>query len=213
MPGSSDPARLRIQVKDLWMRKEPMGNKLMDPFPTLATSRLFLSEPGLDDAEAVFAFRSDEIVQRYNGGQMTSRHEAVKLIEELQAGIRDGTKLHWGVSVPPQNTIIGLFGYANWAREHRRAEIGYCLHRDFWGRGFAIEALEAIIEYGFQSMDLNRIYACPWAENIRSIRLLEKTGFSCEGVLREEYCNEGSFHDEAIYALLRRDHEARRNVS
>ena len=55
-------------------------------------------------------------------------------------------------------------------------------------------------------MDLNRIHACPWAENVASVRLLEKLGFRREGVLREEHWEEGAFHDEALYALLRREY-------
>ena len=115
--------------------------------------------------------------------------------------------IEWGVTLQGgDDTVLGIFGYANWSQIHRRAEIGYCLRRDYWRQGIGLEALSAIIAFGFQAMDLNRIHACPWVENVASVRLLEKLGFRREGVLRDEYWEEGAFHDEALYALLRREY-------
>ena len=161
----------------------------------------------------MFTFRSDPVVQRYNGGAMSNLAEAAKLIEEMDAGLREGTKIHWVVTVLPGQAAVGLFGFANWSHKDRRAEIGYCLHRDYWGRGLALEAMERLIEYGFREMDLNRISACTWLENVASIKLIERAGFIREGVLREEFFAEGSFHDEAHYSLLRREFRIASDVS
>ena len=105
------------------------------------------------------------------------------------------------------DSVIGIFGYANWSLTHRRAEIGYDLAKEFWRQGIGSEALCPILAFGFQSMDLNRIHACPWVENIASTRLIEKHGFVREGVLRDELWADGAFHDEALYALLRSEYE------
>ena len=122
--------------------------------------------------------------------------------------------LEWGVTMPGgSDTVLGIMGYANWSQVHRRAEIGYCLRRDHWRRGIAEEALRTIIQFGFQSMNLNRIHACPWVENIASVRLLEKLGFQREGVLRDEYWEDGAFHDEALYAILRSEYLMTRDAS
>ena len=177
-----------------------------DIFPALRTKRLLLREITAADAAAVFQFRSDPEVQRYNDGVMTGVQEAVDLIASLADGYRRQTMLEWGVTLhEDQDTVMGIMGYANWSREHRRAEIGYCLRRDHWRRGIAEEALRVIITFGFEEMQLNRIHACCWVENVASIRLIEKLGFQREGVLRDEYWQDGAFHDEALYALLRRD--------
>lgn len=175
-------------------------------FPTLKTDRLLLREIVPEDAPAVFAFRSDPEVQRYNGGAITRIDEAAALIEELAAGYRQRTIVEWGVTLHGEAAVLGLFGYANWAQGNRSAEIGYCLHRRYWRRGIAHEALTAIIAFGFDEMGLNRIHACPWSENIASCRLLEKLNFVREGVRRDEYWAEGAFHDEALYSLLRREY-------
>jgi ribosomal-protein-alanine N-acetyltransferase len=175
-------------------------------FPRLETERLVLRRLSLDDASAVFAFRSDPEVQRYNGGALTRIEEAADLITLFETGFRERTRIEWGVTLRgADDTVIGDFGYAHWSQIHRRAEIGYCLARDYWRRGIASEALQAIVAFGFHAMALNRIHACPWTENVASVRLLEKHGFQKEGVRRDEFWNEGAFHDEALYALLRRE--------
>lgn len=180
---------------------------MRENFPVLQTERLLLREITLADAPAVFAFRSDPEVQRYNDGVMIRPEEATNLITLLDTGYQQQTMIEWGVTLRGGNdAVLGIFGYANWSVSHRRAEIGYCLAKSYWRQGIAWEALCAIIAFGFQDMDLNRIHACPRMENVASLRLLEKLGFQCEGVLREEFWEDGAFRDEALYALLRREY-------
>ena len=181
---------------------------MSDDFPILETPRLRLRRFTYADVPALFEFRSDPEVQRYNGGPMASPDEAVALIAHLDAGFLDRTQLPWALTLREgDDQDLGLFGFANWSVEHRRAEIGYCLHRDFWGQGLALEALTAIVAFGFGPMNLNRIHACPWVENVASTRILEKLGFRLEGVMRDEFWQNDAFHDEAHYALLRREFE------
>lgn len=181
----------------------------LEDFPHLQTKRLLLRQITLEDAPAVFQFRSDPEVQRYNDGVMSRLEQAKDLITKLANGYREQTMLEWGVTLQEgDDTVLGIFGYANWSQVHLRAEIGYCLRRDYWRQGIGEEALRAIIAFGFQAMNLNRIHACPWTENVASVQLLEKLGFQREGVLREEYWEEETFHDEALYALLRREYLA-----
>ena len=176
-------------------------------FPCLQTERLILGRLTVEDASAVFAFRSDPEVQRYNGGALTRIEEAADLIILFESGFRERTRIEWGITLRgADETVIGDFGYAHWSPSHRRAEIGYCLARGHWRQGIASEALRAIVAFGFQSMELNRIHACPWCENVASVRLLERNGFQQEGVRREEFWDGGAFHDEALYALLRREY-------
>ncbi|CAN5535593.1 hypothetical protein BH11ARM2_BH11ARM2_31510 [soil metagenome] len=139
---------------------------------------------------------------------MVDHSEAVRMVGDIHAGYARRVSTHWGVTVAPDDVAVGLFGYGSWSQEHRRAEIGYCLHRDYWGQGFALEALMPLIAYGFREMGLHRIHACTWVENVASVRLLEKCGFRREGVLRDEYFFEGCFHDEAHYAMLDREFES-----
>ena len=180
-----------------------------EKFPILQTERLVLRQMVAADAESVFAFRSDREVQRYNGGAIHRLEQASELIQEITDDYRKGVGLEWGVTRRGDDSVLGIFGYTHWSDEHQRAEIGYCLHRGHWRQGIAQEAMRAILTFGFGTMGLNRIHACPWADNIASVRLLEKLGFHHEGTLRDEYWQDGRFHDERAYALLRREFVAR----
>ena len=106
-----------------------------------------------------------------------------------------------GLSTVP---ALGLFGYHRWYHYHRRADIGYDLARELWGQGLATEALTAAIRFGFSDMQLNRIEAQTIADNEPSTRLLGRLGFAREGTRRRySWEEDGTFHDGAIYGLLR----------
>jgi len=87
---------------------------------------------------------------------------------------------------------------------HRRsAEIGYWLGKRFWGRGIMTEAVIAVTELGFASFDLCRIYACVFAWNPASARVLEKAGYQLEGRLRRSVTKAGHTIDQLLYAVIR----------
>lgn len=173
-------------------------------FPTLETERLLLRRIVPEDARALFAFRSDPEVQRYNGGPLAHAEQAAELVALFEAGFQARTRLEWGIVLKgADDRLIGDAGYAHWSQRHRRAEIGYGLARIHWRQGIAAEAVAAILRFGFEGMDLHRIHACPLVENMASVRLLEKLGFRREGIRRDEIWADGAFHDEALYALLR----------
>ena len=89
------------------------------------------------------------------------------------------------------------------------AELGYWLAEPYWGRGIATRAVRATCGVGFQDQDLARIFACVFEENIRSCRVLEKTGFTLEGVHRKAVFKNGALTDEKMYALLREEWQPR----
>ena len=86
------------------------------------------------------------------------------------------------------------------------AELGYWLAEDFWGKGIMTRAVQQICEEGAERWeDLLRIYAEPFAHNTASRRVLEKAGFTLEGVLRKSVCKRGRVCDSCMYALLVED--------
>ena len=88
----------------------------------------------------------------------------------------------------------------------KSAELGYWLAEDFWGKGIMTEAVRRMCEEGFaQWDDLLRIYAEPFAHNAGSRRVLEKVGFSLEGVMRRGVYKRGQVFDFCMYALLREE--------
>ena len=88
----------------------------------------------------------------------------------------------------------------------KTAELGYWLAEDFWGKGIMTRAVRQICEEGFTRWDgLVRIYAEPFAHNAGSRRVLEKAGFTLEGVLRQSVFKRNEVCDSCMYALLRKE--------
>jgi ribosomal-protein-alanine N-acetyltransferase len=86
--------------------------------------------------------------------------------------------------------------------ERFSAEIGYWLGEPFWGRGITVEALLIVSQYAFETRNLLRLFALPFADNRQSIRVLEKAGYALEGTLRSSSVKSGVIRDQALYALV-----------
>jgi ribosomal-protein-alanine N-acetyltransferase len=93
--------------------------------------------------------------------------------------------------------------------QHRHAELGYWLGVDYWGQGYATESGREMIRYGFEQLDLHRIFATHFAHNPASGNILRKLGMRHEGCQREHLLKWGQFVDSEIYGLLRHEWEAR----
>jgi RimJ/RimL family protein N-acetyltransferase len=86
--------------------------------------------------------------------------------------------------------------------ERISAELGYWLGERVWGRGIATAAVVGVATHAFATFDLARLFAIPFAGNFASRRVLEKAGFSLEGILRRSAIKNGQIQDQALYALL-----------
>ena len=173
-------------------------------FPVLTTDRMVLRELRNEDAADLLIFRGDVEAQRFNSEPLQTLEQSVALMDEVRGDYAAETGVPWAVTLKASGRVVGLFGYQNWARYHRRAEIGYDLARDLWGQGFATEALAAVVRFGFADMDLNRIEAQTIADNEPSTRLLGRLGFILEGTRRSySWEEDGTFHGGAIFGLLR----------
>jgi ribosomal-protein-alanine N-acetyltransferase len=106
------------------------------------------------------------------------------------------------------NKVIGNCGFHTWIHEHDRAELGYGLHDDYKGKGFMSEALEAILQYGFEEMGLNRAEALISPKNTPSINLVTKFGFIKEGIIRNHYFIDNVYEDSISYSLLKSEYKA-----
>jgi [ribosomal protein S5]-alanine N-acetyltransferase len=180
-------------------------------FPVLETERLILRQLTPEDGESVFDIRKNFEVTRYNGGAAyTDIEQAFRLIDRVSGDYMHGLSLRWGITLRGNDRVIGMCGYNYWIRIDARASIGYDLAYEHWGRGIMPEAVGAMIDFGFDHMLLNRIEADASLENTASARVLEKLGFTCEGIQREQYFEEEDYHDLVLFALLRADYEERR---
>jgi RimJ/RimL family protein N-acetyltransferase len=89
--------------------------------------------------------------------------------------------------------------------ERFSAEIGYWLGEPLWGRGIATEALGLVTGYAYSTFNVLRLFALPFADNLGSIRVLEKAGYVREGVMRSSSVKYGQPRDQALYARINAD--------
>lgn len=175
----------------------------------LQTGKLSLRPIGIIDAEGLFAMLSDPESMKYWSDQPIKDIEAAKKVlrEDTESDAR-GDSMCWAVMLEGQETMIGKCILFQFSQANRRAEVGYILNRKYWGQGLMRQALEAVIDFAFTTLDLHRLEADVDSENIPSLGLLERLGFQREGLFRERWCVYGEWQDSVMLGLLNPSHSA-----
>lgn len=186
------------------LRVLDMNATILD-VPELAGPRLRLRALDTRDADALFAMRADPLVMRYwSQPPWRERAQAIEYIERMQRE-REHVEFYPWVTALDDDVLIGTCSLFALSREHGRAEIGYALRREFWGRGLAQDMLALALTHAFDAIGLNRIEADIDPDNAASCRLAERLGFTREGLLRERWRVDGGVQDTALYGLLARE--------
>ncbi|WP_232221489.1 GNAT family N-acetyltransferase [Burkholderia sp. WSM2232] len=173
-------------------------------FPNLTTARLSLRELLLSDAPSLFAVHGDPESMRWFGTDaMTEIGEAAKMIQMFAEWRRSGSGVRWAVTRLSDGLFLGTCGLFRWNRNWRSCVVGYELAPIARGNGYMNEALSAAIDYGFDTMQLNRIEAQVHPQNAPSIKTLEALGFLREGYQRQAGYWRATYHDLLQFALLR----------
>ena len=176
------------------------------PTPTLLTARLRLRPFAGADADALFALHSNAHVLRYwDSPPWTDRARAERFLAMCEQVAEEGSGARAAVERASDGAFIGWCGLTKWDPVHRSASLGYCLDDAAWGHGYATEAARALLQWGFDTLDLNRVQAEADTRNTASARVLEKLGFLLEGTLREDCVVNGDVSDSWVYGLLRRE--------
>jgi RimJ/RimL family protein N-acetyltransferase len=177
---------------------------LRPSFP-LRTERLLLRPFGDDDLQALYLMQSREDVTRYLYWGPRSSDEARHMLERLMrmtAIDDDSSALRLAALLQDSGVLIGDFSLQRVSREHGQGEIGFIVHPDHHGRGYATEAASLLLRLGFEELGLHRIVGRCDARNTASARLMERLGMRREAHLRENEFVKGEWCDELIYAML-----------
>ena len=113
----------------------------------------------------------------------------------------------WNIHLRDSAQYLGNIGLHTINTRHRRGEIGYYLNENQRKKGYMSEAVKVVVKYGFESLDLNRITACVHPDNLPSKSIILNLGFQKEGLLRQDYIQDGVIYDSEIYGLLKSDYE------
>lgn len=176
------------------------------PTPVLETDRLRLRPFDDADADALYALQSDAHVLRYwDSAPWTDRASVARFMAGCRQMADEGSGARVAIERTSDRSFIGWSTFNGWNPGFRSASLGYCLGRSAWGHGYATEAARVLLQWAFDTLDLNRVQAEADTRNAASARVLVKLGFRHEGTLREDCIVDGVVSDSAVYGLLRRD--------
>jgi ribosomal-protein-alanine N-acetyltransferase len=196
------------------MSSEPTISDVFGDLPTIETERLRLRKIRLEDVDDVYEYTRDPEVARHTSWPPHgSREVSAGFVASLVEDYAKGELAPWGVELKAEGKLLGTCGFIAWHARHRKAEIGYAMHRGYWGRGLMTEAVRAVVDFGFERMALHRVEALCDTDNVGSYRVMEKAGMAFEGVLRGYIFSKGAHRDLRIHAVLRPDWEAARSSS
>ncbi|MCB9045678.1 MAG: GNAT family N-acetyltransferase [Chitinophagales bacterium] len=175
---------------------------------TIETERLVLNEITPKVHEYIMSHYDDDAIMKFFGHSTVKELMAEK--ERFMQGVSSYyfTFRRFTMVDKATGITIGQCGFHKWYTDHAKAEFGYALNNDeVKNKGFMTEAAKAIVAYGFEKMELNRIEAFASPANEPSIRLLKSLGFTYEGLMREHYYKNGLIEDSACYSLLKREYK------
>ena len=182
---------------------------MFQPIQSLSTARLRIDPLVMEDAEGFLALYGDPGVMKYLPVPPLANIEAARsLLETYVERIAAGEQFRWAIRTRDDDAIIGALKLDTPNDAGRAAEIGYMLVRDAWGKGYATEAMRALIHHAFTVLNRHYLEALIYADNTASRRLVERLGFKLEGYFREHEWSEeeGRFLDDCVYTLLEQEY-------
>jgi RimJ/RimL family protein N-acetyltransferase/predicted N-acetyltransferase YhbS len=203
--GWSEP-EVKLLRKNLAAKPAPQETRLRSGVmqPALRTRRLFLRPFELSDGEDLRRLAGDraiadttlQIPHPYEVGM------AEEWILTQQPRFEAGEQVVFAVVLRESDQLIGAMGLVIEGK-FRRAELGYWIGRPYWRNGYCTEAAQAVLEYGFRSLNLNRIHAYHFKRNPASGRVMQKLGMKHEGSAPQHVMKWGLFEDVELYGILR----------
>ena len=188
-----------------------MYSTYFKPFPQFETERLILRKVKKSDASDLYEYCKSPVSAKFADWYPHDDIGVTKqYISWLLAGVKKGQYMRWCIELKETGKVIGTCSFTAMDSNFKIAEIGYGILKEYWGRGFAAEAVSEIMEYGFCNIGLCRIYARIMKENTASVHLAQRLGMECEGFMRKAvWCKEKA-HDIYYYAIT--DDEYKRKL-
>ncbi len=176
---------------------------------TIETERLILRRfQYTDDDSMLKNWIADEKIQSMYSEPVYSTKETVKaLLDQYIGSYEKNDYYRWAIIEKNAAECIGQIAYFLVDSKNHFAEIEYCIGSDFQCKGFATEATKAIIAYGFDRINLHKVQICTKTINNPSKRVIEKCGFTYEGILRDYFYMDGDYVGRLYFSMLRSEYE------
>jgi [ribosomal protein S5]-alanine N-acetyltransferase len=176
---------------------------------TISGERIILRDQIADDLDAMHAWLSDPVSNRFLTWGTKTRMETLLHFAEGVSDQNNPNRCKYFLSIvlKDENLVIGSAGLEIRKRqaEGGEADLGYFLHKNYWGKGYASEGARLLITFGFEQLNLHRITASTFAVNTASERVMQRCGMVREGVFRKSHFWLGEWQDLVCYAILREE--------
>lgn len=173
------------------------------PFPILETERLTLRRVLPSDVKEMFELRSNPETMKYIPRPLVTNYdEALAHIKMMEDKIETNEGINWAITIKGDDKMLGVIGHYRIKPEHYRAEVGYMILPEYHGKGITTEAVQCVVDYGFNTMQLHSIEGVIDPENEASQRVLQKCGFVKEAHFKENEFYDGKFIDAVVYSKL-----------
>lgn len=169
----------------------------------MKTDHYYLKAIVQSDIENIYKGLGDPEVTQYYDVHFETLEETQEQMDWYHGLVQNGTGAWWGIYNIADDSFCGAGGYNSLEKEHQKAEIGFWLVKEKWGRGIMKEVMPLIFELGFSDLNLNRIEGYVLSANDKCKKALEKINFTHEGTMRQFEFRNGEWIDVDIYALLK----------
>jgi ribosomal-protein-alanine N-acetyltransferase len=178
--------------------------ELFKNLPYLETERLKFRKLTMRDAGDIFEYASvPEVTLYVSWTPHRTLADTKSFLKHVLFQYEKGIPASWGIVLKENDKLIGTGGYLWWSTEHSKAEVGYVISDKYWNKGYMTEALKKILQFGFETMNLERIEARCFIKNTASERVMQKCGMKLEGILRSSLYIKGEFTDFKLYSILK----------
>ena len=176
----------------------------IDLFQTLETNRLVLRKIVDDDAEALYKniYNNFEYFKYYYQLPFDSFEKYKLLVEKYKEWYAKGNHFRWGIVLKETNEIIGLVQLHSRDSLNNNSKIAYIIGFDYTKKGYTKEAVEAVINFGFNCLNYHRIDAEIVVGNDASIKVAEAVGMHMESLRKDGYKLEDNYYDQKIYTII-----------
>jgi RimJ/RimL family protein N-acetyltransferase len=178
----------------------------LDGFPLIASGRLLLRAPRTPDIETAFElFSNPEVMRYWSRSPMTEIAEAERYLDSIAEGFHSRKMINWIVADVASESMLGTCTLYEIEPAHLRSGVGYALLPRAQGHGFASEAVNLAVRWAFEHLGMHRVEADVHPDNLRSRSVLERCGFTREGVLRDRFATDTEIQHSMIYGRLATD--------
>lgn len=179
-------------------------------FEEMKTNRLHLRKLRREDAPQFFRFAGSETVTKYMFWKThADLSESLSSIEKTLSRYEMGNCWRWGIALRETEELIGIIDLLGVDEATQSCTFAYMLAEEFWGRGYAAEALKAVLDFAFGQLRVETVWGEHFAPNGGSGGVMRKAGMKCIGVEPGKYEKNGVRYDAPQYRITRQMWENR----